>query len=459
MEIYFICGVFTGALAAFVYFRFKKLNQINFELTDNQSLLIEKQNLLLENQKLQLNKEDLINEKAELGKKLVQFEVENRHFSEKLNLQKVETEKNQLQMAEKFENLAQRIFDEKTKRFSDQSMTNIKQVLDPIKEQMKSFEKRIEDTYSTDRVERGTLKGELNKLMELNLRMSNETENLTKALKGDKKTQGFWGELILETILERSGLRKDEEYFLQGGGMALRNLENSLLKPDVLIRLPDQKYIVVDAKVSLVAFEQFMSCEENGEKTDSSAKEHLESIKRHIDALGAKKYHDLDELNSPEITLLFMPIEPAFALAIKFQPDILQYAWDQQVVLVSPTTLLTTLKTIASIWKQEKQNRNTLEIAKAGGQLYEKFCGLMDDLQLLGQRIDQTHDAYNSTINKLSQGKGNLIRQVERLKTLGAKTEKNMFDNKITQKLIEDQDLQFTEDPSANEIPQIDCGK
>jgi DNA recombination protein RmuC len=429
MELYFICGVFIGIIITYVYTKLRKLNELN-----------EKQTLFTENQKLHSNMEELIHKNGELGKQLVQFEVENKHFIEKLSFQKNDAEQNQTQMVEKFENLAQRIFDEKTKRFSDQSITNLKQVLDPIKDQMKHFEKKIEDTYSTDRMERGTLKGEINRLVDLNLRMSNETENLTKALKGDKKTQGYWGELILETILEKSGLRKDEEYSLQGGGMALRNLDNSLLKPDVLIKLPEQKFIVVDAKVSLVAFEQYMNCEELGEKADGFAKEHIDSIKRHIDALGTKKYHALDQLNSPEMTLLFMPIEPAFALAFKIQPEILQYAWDRQVSLVSPTTLLTTLKTISSIWKQEKQNRNTLEIAKAGGQLYEKFCGLLDELQLLGQRIDQAHDAYNNTISKLGHGKGNLIRQVERLKTLGAKTEKNLLDNKITQNLNDDPD-------------------
>jgi DNA recombination protein RmuC len=465
MEIYFICGVFIGAIATFIYFRFKKLNEINTQLNDGQALLIEKQNLLIENQKLQNEKESLLSENGELGKKLVQIEVEYKHLNEKLVLYKTETEKTQqqnkaevektqLQMVEKFENLAQRIFEEKTQKFSTQSTTNLKLILDPIKDQMKSFEKKIEDSYSTDRVERGTLKGEISKLIDLNVRMSNETENLTKALKGDKKTQGFWGELILETLLEKSGLRKDEEYFLQGGGMALRNLDNSLLKPDVLVKLPDQKFIVVDSKVSLVAFEQYMSNEEQGEKAETFAKEHLESIKRHIDGLGAKKYHALDELDSPEMTLLFMPIEPAFALAVKLQPDLITYAWDRQITIVSPTTLLTTLKTIASVWKQEKQNRNTLEIAKAGGQLYEKFCGLLDDLQALGQRIDQTHDAYTNTINKLGQGKGNLIRQVERLKALGAKTEKNLLDNKITQKLVEDQDLILTSTTTSDSLTE-----
>jgi DNA recombination protein RmuC len=427
MEIYFICGVFTGAIGAFIFFRFKKLNQINLALSEGQNLLREK--------------ESLINAKAELGRHLAQFEVENKFLNEKLSLQKADAEKNHQQMAEKFENLAQRIFDEKTKKFSDQSTTSLKQILDPIKDQMKSFEKRIEDTYTTDRVERGTLKGEISKLIDLNVRMSTETENLTKALKGDKKTQGFWGELILENIMERSGLRKDEEYFLQGGGMALRDLDNNLLKPDVLIRLPDQKFIVVDSKVSLVAFEQFMNCDEASEKSEVFAKEHIDSVRRHIEALSTKKYHALDELNSPEMTLLFMPIEPAFALAAKTQPDLLTYAWDRHVVIVSPTTLLTTLKTVASVWKQERQNRNTLEIARAGGQLYEKFCGLLDDLQILGQRIDQTHDVFNSTVNKLSQGKGNLIRQVERLKTLGAKTEKSLLENKLCQKLLDDTDL------------------
>lgn len=455
MEIYFICGVFIGLFifAVYSHFRANRKQQEQDQaaqvliaenqrmIQDNQRLQNDCQKLAQDNQKIQSEKEQLLVSKAEVEKDLAQMQVEFRHATEKILQSKSETEKNLQVLSEKFENLAQKIFEEKSQKFSDQNLSHLKMVLDPLRDQMKTFEKRIEDSYSTERVERGTLKGEISKLIDLNRRMSTETENLTKALKGDQKTQGYWGELILETILERSGLRKDEEYFLQGGGLVLRNKDNSLYKPDVLLRLPEQKYIVIDAKVSLTAFERFMNLNESQpEESSKAAQEHLDSVKRHIDTLGAKKYHDLDQLQSPEMTLLFMPIESAFALALKTKSDLLQYAWDQQVVLVSPSTLLSTLKTIASIWKQEKQNKNTLEIAKAGGQLYEKFCGLMEDLHLIGQRIEQTHDAYQSAVNKLGQGKGNLIKQVERLKLLGAKTEKNLLDTKISQKLIEDND-------------------
>jgi len=330
------------------------------------------------------------------------------------------------QMTEKFENLASKIFEDKSTRFADQNMKNLATLLDPFKERLKDFEKKVEETYSTERAERGSLRGELSKLMDLNIRMSSEAQNLTRALKGDNKVMGNWGEMILESILERSGLRKGEEYIIQGIEMGLRNEDGKDIRPDVIVNLPDGKHIIVDSKVSLKDYDSYLSCEVVEER-DLHARSHVDSLKRHIDGLSEKRYHTADKLISPDFVILFMPLEPAFALAFKHKPDLLQYAWDRNIALVSPTTLLTTLKTVSIIWKQERQERNALEIAKRGGALHDKFAALVSDLEDLGLKLGTAQKAHSQVMNKLSEGSGNLIRQVEMLKELGAKTEKKLI--------------------------------
>lgn len=342
-----------------------------------------------------------------------------------LKAQKKDIDSIGLQMTEKFENLASKIFDEKTTRFSDQSMKNLTTLLEPFKERLKDFEKKVEDTYATERAERGSLRGELNKMLELNAKMSTETQNLTRALKGDNKTMGNWGEMILESILEKSGLRKGDEYILQGTDLALKNDSGKDIRPDVIVNLPDGKHIIVDSKVSLKDYEAYLNADLQEHK-DLFAKAHVDSLKRHIDGLSDKKYHSSDKLITPDFVMLFMPLEPAFALAFKYKPDLLQYAWDKNIALVSPTTLLTTLRTVASIWKQERQERNALEIAKRGGALYDKFAGLVEDLDDLGKKLETTQKSHTQIMGKLKDGSGNLIRQVEMLKELGAKTEKKL---------------------------------
>jgi DNA recombination protein RmuC len=367
------------------------------------------------------------------------LEAERALLQQKLQTQTQEwtqqQELSQTRQQAAFENLAQRIFEEKTQKFTDLNLQGLRQLLEPFKLQIKDFEKRVEDTYSNERMERGTLKGEISRLLELNQRMSSETENLTRALKGDVKTQGAWGEFVLESILERSGLREGEEYILQGSGLALKGDEGGALRPDVLVRLPENKFLVVDAKVSLKAFEASINAKDP-ETQERLAREHVDSLKKHIDGLAEKKYHGLTELSSPEITLLFMPLEPAFALAFRLKPELLQMAWDRQIAIVSPTTLLTTLRTVASLWRQQRQNKNTLEIARAGGALYDKFAGLLEGLESLGGRLRQTQEAYEEVLGRLSTGKGNLLRQVERLKELGAKTEKNLENQLLGRQLL-----------------------
>lgn len=371
-------------------------------------------------------------EKAQLLADVQSLQLKNDLLSQSLQEQKIlmsEARKQQEELSDRmntqFEVMAQKIFEEKSAKFTDQNQKNISSILEPLKERIKDFEKKVEETYSTERSERGMLRGELSKLMELNKVMSAEAQNLTKALKGESKTQGNWGELILENILERSGLRKGEEYIIQGTDMDLRGEDGQILRPDVIVNLPDEKHLIVDSKMTLVAYEQYSSAE-TPEELERTGKLHVESLKKHIDGLSDKKYHAADKLISPDFVILFMPLEPAFALAFKLKPELFQYAWERNVAIVSPTTLLATLRTVAALWKQDRQEKNALEIAKRGGLLYEKFAGLLKDLQNLGEKLGAAQKAHEEVLKKVSEGRGNLIDQVEDLKRLGAKTEKSL---------------------------------
>lgn len=335
---------------------------------------------------------------------------------------KAETQKLQGQMTLQFENLAQKIFDDKSTKMTDQNFKQLTTILDPLKERIKDFEKKVEDTYSNERAERSHLKGEISKLIELNQTMSKEAQNLALALKGENKTQGNWGELILENILERSGLRKGEEFFTQE---TLRGAEGEMLRPDVIVRLPDGKHLIVDSKMTLTAYEASVSAANDTDK-DKFALAHVESLKRHVSDLSSKKYHLADQIISPDFVMLFMPLEPAFALAFRMKPDLFEQAWDRNIAIVSPTTLLSTLRTVSSLWKQERQQKNALDIAKRGGELYDKFAGIVKDLETLGDRLGSTQKVHSEIMGKMSTGRGNLISQVEKLKELGAKAEKSL---------------------------------
>ncbi|HEY8272470.1 MAG TPA: DNA recombination protein RmuC [Pseudobdellovibrionaceae bacterium] len=353
------------------------------------------------------------------------FQLQNEFTARSLEQMRGQQADLQLKMSQQFENMAHKIFEEKSTKFTTQNMQNLNTVLDPLKERLKDFEKKVEETYGHERAERGALRGELGKLMELNRLMSNETVNLTKALKGEAKTQGNWGELILENILERSGLRKGEEYILQGTNMDLRGEDNQVLRPDVIVKLPEGKHLIVDSKMTLNAYEAYSSAT-SLEDQERLGKLHVEALKKHINGLSEKKYYAIDKLVSPDFVILFMPLEPAFALAFKLQPDLFQSSWDKHIAIVSPTTLLTTLRTVSSLWKQDRQQKNALDIAKRGGALYDKFVGLVKDIENLGDKLGAAQKAHDEVMGKLMTGKGNLIRQVEDLKSMGAKTEKSL---------------------------------
>lgn len=353
------------------------------------------------------------------------FHLQNEFTTKSLEQLQAQQSDLQNKMSQQFENMAHKIFEEKSSKFTNQNMQNLTTILEPLKERIKDFEKKVEDTYGHERSERGALRGELTKLMELNRLMSSETANLTKALKGEVKTQGNWGELILENILERSGLRKGEEYIIQGTNMDLRDEGGNVMRPDVIVNLPDGKHLIVDSKMTLNAYEAYTAAN-TPEDQERMGKLHVESLKKHIAGLSEKKYYALDKLVTPDFVILFMPLEPAFALAFKLQPDLFQSSWDKQVAIVSPTTLLTTLRTVAALWKQDRQQKNALDIAKRGGALYDKFVGLVKDIESLGDKLTAAQKAHDDVMGKLATGKGNLIRQVDELKAMGVKTEKSL---------------------------------
>ncbi|WP_374948507.1 DNA recombination protein RmuC [Mucilaginibacter sp.] len=369
--------------------------------------------------------DELLYERTQLAQANQSLESSRSFFKaqqEKLNEQKTEVEQTRIHFQREFENIAERLLKEKSKEFTDVNKLSIDTILNPLKENIKAFEEKVDKVYNMEAAERNTLKGVITQLMDLNKLISTEASNLTKALKGDNKKQGNWGEVILEKVLERSGLMRDREYRVQA---SLNGADGGRLQPDVIIDLPDEKHLIIDSKVSLIAYERLVNCEtEEDRKLFSKA--HVESIRGHVQGLSSKNYHDLYQVNSPDFVLLFVPIESSFSFAVQLDADLFSDAWDKRVVIVSPSTLLATLRTIASIWKQERQNRNVLEIARLSGIMYDKFVGFVSDMESIGKNISQSQTAYNNAFNKLVDGNGNLTKTAEKLKSLGAKANKQL---------------------------------
>ena len=354
---------------------------------------------------------------------------------EKLREQKADLEHTRQHFQKEFENIAEKLLKEKSREFLDVNKTHLDHILTPLKENIKAFEDKVEKVYNMEAAERNTLKGVITQLMELNQQISSEAQNLTKALKGDNKKQGNWGEFILEKVLERSGLVKDREYRLQASHQAN---DGTRYQPDAVIDLPDDKHLIIDSKVSLVAYDRLVNAE-NEEDRKLFAKAHVESLRNHVHGLSAKNYHDLQKINSPDFVMLFVPIESSFSFAVQLDADLFNDAWDKRVVIVSPSTLLATLRTVASMWKQERQNRNVLEIARLSGDMYDKFVGFLTDMDGIGRNLKSSQDAYDKAINKLSDGRGNLTITAQKIKNLGAKANKQI-DGKYTSLLPESED-------------------
>ena len=456
--LFLIAGLIIGFLLAFLW------NMLRQNGTSAQTLELEKKITLLESDKkvqeeryrqvkeqteksqidLERQKNELIQtykeekdrlltelstERANLSAantRLAKAEEAFRNQDEKLKTQRGELEDLQKKLTSEFENIASKILDEKSKKFTDQNKLNIDSILNPLKERIKEFEEKVDKTYKAESDERITLKTEIKQLVELNKQVSDDANNLSRALKGDNKAQGNWGEVILEKILERSGLSKERgEYKTQ---VTLNNVQGDVIRPDAIIYLPDNKHIIVDSKVSLVAYQNYVAAE-NEELRNQYLKEHITSIKSHIKTLSDKLYSSAETLNTPDFVLLFIPIEPSFGIAVQADQELFSFAWDKKIVVVSPSTLLATLRTISSIWKQELQTKNALEIARQSGALYDKFVGFIDDLQKIDTGIKQTRKSYDDAFNKLKEGKGNLISRVQNIEKLGAKTTKNLPPN------------------------------
>jgi DNA recombination protein RmuC len=368
----------------------------------------------------------IIKEKEEnvvgLNRDVARLSAENKRLIEDLQTKQADIEASEEKLRIAFKNLANEILEEKTQKFTEQNKTKLEEILKPLGQQLKDFEKKVDETYDKESKQRFSLEKEIKTLAEMNQQISEDAKNLTHALRLDPKKQGNWGELVLDKVLESSGLVKGQEYIRE---FSTRSDEGDKYRPDVIVNLPDNKHIIIDSKVSLNAYTEFVNTEDAGEK-DKFLKLHLLSIHNHIKMLGEKGYQMLDAFDTPDYVLLFMPIESAFSLALQNDSELFNYAWDRNVVIVSPTTLLATLRTIASIWKHEKQTQNAIEIARQGGLLYDKFVSFLADLEKVGSQLDTVKKSYDEAHKKLSSGSGNIIGKVEKLKELGARTSKSL---------------------------------
>ncbi len=358
------------------------------------------------------------------------MKTEQVHQQEKMNLfQEV-----QQHMKHQFADLANSIFQEKSQRFTEQNQNSLTQLISPLKEQIKNFEHKVHEVYEKESRDRLSLSHEIKHLKELNQKISQDAMNLTNALKGDTKMQGCWGEVILERVLEVSGLQKGREYETQ---VSLKNEDNKTYQPDVIVHLPDQKDIIIDAKVSLIAYERIQSAL-TIEDQQKQMQLHLQSLRGHIKILSDKQYQKLNNISTLDFVLMFVPIEPALTLAMQADPELFNEALSRNIVLVTPTTLLATLRTIQNLWRYEDQNRNALKIAERAGHLYDKFVNFVEDMQDIGKRITHTQTSFDAAFNKLSKGRGNLVGQAEELRIMGAKASKKLADPL----LIESQDTE-----------------
>lgn len=397
----------------------KELSQTNANLENLQN----NHDVLTEEHKgLQVSAQRMTEENVKLStnnaRLLMKMETEARHASKQVEIM----QENKQELKEEFETLARKIFEGNSQKFAEFSKENIDNMIKPLQTQISEFKKQVSDTYHTESKERAVLRNEINTLQDLNKKISEDAINLTKALKGESKQQGIWGEMVLEHVLEASGLRKGFEFERE---VSLRTDDNEVLRPDVVVHLPDQRDLIIDAKTSLVAYERYINAEDEASRKEYLSL-HLDSIKLHIDGLAKKNYERLKEVNTLDFIFMFMPIEGALAVALEHDSGIYDSAFKQKILLVGPTTLLVAMRAVENVWKFERQNQNAQEIARRAGAMYDKFVGFSEDLLKISKQIDTIQTSFNAARNKLSDGRGNLVRQVEQLRELGAQTSKQM---------------------------------
>jgi DNA recombination protein RmuC len=438
--VYLIAGIFIGGVLLFFIMRgalIKKGQENQQQLAEQErenrerTTQLDKEKSILEerykdlSQRIGQTEQEVVGERKRnevLNAQLARMESDHENLKERLDSQKLEMEELQKKFTLEFENVAGKILKQNTRDFTEVNQKTIGEILNPLKEKILTFEKKVEDTYQKGLKDQTDLRAELKKLHELNSRISEEASNLTRALKADSKKQGNWGEIVLERVLERSGLVKGQEYETQ---VRARTEDGKAIQPDVIVRLPEDKHIIIDAKVSLVAYEAFVNAPDDKIR-ESYLKQHVDSIRTHVKTLSDKNYQNAQLFDSPDFVLLFLPIESAFSVAVQADVNLFNVAWEKKIVIVSPTTLLATLTTVASIWKHEKQTQNAIEIARQGGALYDKFVGFLQNIEDLGNQIPRVSKTYDEAKNKLSVGRGNLIMRVQKLKELGAKTSKSI---------------------------------
>ncbi|WP_299821716.1 DNA recombination protein RmuC [uncultured Pontibacter sp.] len=364
-------------------------------------------------------------ETLELTNALTKTETDYEHLNKRLQEQNKELEQLREKFLQQFQSISNQVLMTNAEHFNKASSENLERILSPLKERIKEFESKVEQTYDKTLKDSISLKEQITQLVSLNQKMSQDAINLTRALKGENKTQGNWGEYLLESLLEKSGLRKGVHYEREE---VLQNDDKKVYRPDVIIRLPEGKHLIIDSKLSLVAYEAYCSCEDDNQQ-EVYLRSHINSIRTHFTDLGRKDYHRLNGVNSPDFVMMYIPLEPAFSLALQHDHDLFTDAFERNIVLVTTSTLLATLRTVAGVWRQEDQKRNVIKIADESGKLYDKFVGFVDDLKTIGKHLEHSQSSYNAAMNKLTEGKGNLVRRVEILRELGAKTSKTIDDN------------------------------
>ena len=408
-----------GFLFAYLWSKLNHQKAINIIIKNKQQEQLEwkKREHKLEN--------DYLAKQNEKDKQIEKLKSELRYWQDKWTNAQEDFKEKEAYLRKEFELLAQNILEEKSQKFTELNQNNIKQLLTPFQEDIKAFKEKIEKTEKESFGRHQALQQQLKNLQELNKQLSQEALNLTKALKGESKTQGIWGETILNRLLEKSGLEKNREYFVQQSFKASDDSDRQRVQPDVIIQLPDHKKLVIDAKVSLTAYERYIN-EDDPAIQENYLKQHLASLKAHINSLAKKSYDTLLQGKSPEFILMFIAVEPAFSVALKEDAELYNYAFERNIVMVTPSTLLATLKIVDNMWRNEKQRKNAIDIATQAGALYDKFHGFITDLEQVGQKLSGAQQSFNSAMNKLHTGKGNLISRVEKLKKLGAKAKKQL---------------------------------
>lgn len=433
--LFLFIGLTLGIVATWLFFRAR---QSAGKAIDASKLADLQTRFEQQSRELSEKEKELLNLHSALAGK----DSDLRHYREKLEQQKEELAAMQKQLQETFKNLANEIMEEKSKTFSRQNREGLDQILKPFRENLHDLRKKVEETYDKEAQQRFSLKEEVKRLAEVNQKIGEEARALTNALKSESKTQGNWGEMILESILEKSGLERDREFFVQ---TSFTTSDGRRLQPDVLVHYPGERSIIIDSKVSLTAYERYVSATDELSR-QAELKAHLESVKNHVKELAGKSYQDLSQIKTLDFVMLFMPVEPAYLLAIQYDPELWQYAYDRRILLISPTNLIAALKMVESMWKQEYQNRNVMQIAEQGGRLYDDFVLFYERMAKVGKKLDEARDAHSETMKKLQDGRGNLISRVEGLKKLGVKTKKQLPTEVVERALEHENPDEPTED-------------